>query len=270
MLEKVLRRGAPVDDAPGHDLVLAREVDQIVERADGFRRIEERRRAVRGGQPGLAVFDRQALEQPVGEARGRNLQPPVGRAGRVVQLGEAAGEIAHLVPVRRGLFGVETNGLECLLVPVEHGSGPLERHAPGLAGELGIGHERGVEALEPGGIALDQIFRRDQHALVEQGEDVHGQRHGHFGGVGTAAAQRREGLGDGVLIAAGVDGLDHDIGVGLVEFGGIAIENLGDRPADGDRVIHRQFDDICGMGHRQCGAQQGNGGSLQEIATLHG
>jgi hypothetical protein len=45
-----------------------------------------------------------------------------------------------------------------------------------------------------------------------------------------------------LLVGAGIDGLDLDVGVGLFEVGHHAVDGLGHRAADGDRVIEADLD----------------------------
>ena len=58
------------------------------------------------------VRRRQALEQPVREARRRDLHAPLRDVAAGVLLGQLLRELDHLVPVRRALLRVEAGFLE--------------------------------------------------------------------------------------------------------------------------------------------------------------
>ena len=58
---------------------------------------------------------------------------------------------------------------------------------------------------------------------------------------GIAALHRGQRLGDRLLVAARIDRLDLDAGIFLLEVGGVAVDDLGDRAADGDRVVERDL-----------------------------
>jgi hypothetical protein len=120
--------------------------------------------------------------------------------------------------------------------------GALERHAVGLAAGGAVLHEGRIEAAEPlpFGIAGDQLLEGHDGVLFDQGEHVHRQDHRELGRV--AAFDRRQHLGDGVLIAAGVDRVDlHARGLGDV-LGGQRVDGLGRLAADGDGKEELQVD----------------------------
>ena len=56
-----------------------------------------------------------------------------------------------------------------------------------------------------------------------------------------AALVRGQRLGDRFLVGAGIDRLHLDAGIGLLEIGGIAVDDLGDRSADRDRIEERDL-----------------------------
>ena len=132
-------------------------------------------------------------------------------------------------------------------------------HAPGLAAGLAVRHEGREEALQPllVVVGLDEIIDRDDRVLVDQREHVGRQQH--RGHRRRAALVRGERLDDGLLIGAGIDRLHLDRRVGLLEVGRVAVDDLGDRAADRDRIEERDFGAPCAiagfaMPSRRCAA----------------
>src|ERR1700730_17754675 len=111
---------------------------------------------------------------------------------------------------------------ENLLVPVQHDGGTLEWNPPGLAAGLAVLHEGGKKALDPTlvRLALGKLVERNDRFLVDQREHVHGQEDGSDWRV--ARFVRGQSLDDRFLIGAGVNRLDADSGIFLLEIGDIA------------------------------------------------
>ena len=246
LLEEVARRGAPFDDAGRVDLVLLREVDPVLQRLDHAwigiiglvaGRIGEDR----------AGLGRKTLEQPVGEAGRGDLDAPLRDVAGGVALGQLLRELDLLGPGLRRLLRIEAGLLEQVLVPVEHHGGALERDAPsllfvrGLAAGLAVLHEAGIEAGEPllVLVGLDEVVEGHDRLFVDQREHVGREQHRkHRRGAALMRGQR---LDDGLLIGAGIDRLQLDRRVVLLEVGGVGVDQLGDRPADGDRIEEREL-----------------------------
>ncbi|MNL67997.1 hypothetical protein D3C87_1926520 [compost metagenome] len=80
---------------------------------------------------------------------------------------------------------------------------------------------------------------------------------------------RGQRLDDGLLIGAGVDRLDLDRRVLLLEAGCEGVDQLGDRPADCDRIEERELSALrlgrAGERHsaRNCG------GAAEEFTPVH-
>jgi hypothetical protein len=149
--------------------------------------------------------------------------------------------VGHLLPRRGRFIGIEAAFLEHFLVVVKDDGRALERNAPRLASRLAVLHERRIEALEPRLVVrrLDEIVERLDRILVDQRVHVGGQedrRHRRL-----AAFRRRQRLGDGLLVAARIDGLELDPGVLLFEIRRESVDDLGDRAAHGDRIVERHL-----------------------------
>ena len=225
----------------GMHLVLLHEVDPVLQRLDHFGLV-----VVGFGAGGVhqvdAVLDGERLEQPVRETRRRNLHAPLRHPPRRVALGELLRVLGLLLPVGRRPVGIESRFLEGLLVVVEDDRRALERNAPRLAAGLAVLHERRVEALEPGLVVrrLDVVVEGNDRVLVDQ--RVHVRRQQDRRHRRLAALHRRQRLGDRVLVRAGIDRLDLDAGILLLEVRGEAVDDLRDRTADGHGEVERDFD----------------------------
>ena len=209
----------------------------------------------------MASFGRrQALEQPVREARRRNLHPPLRHVPARVVLGQLLGELDHLVPRRRALLGVEAGLLEGVLVPVENDRRALERHAPGLAAGAAVQHERLVEAVEPLPVvgALGDVVDRHDRLFVDEREHVGREQHRELRRL--AALGRRQRLHDRLLVGARVDRVHLHVGVLLAEVGSHLVDRLRHRAADGDRVVEVDLGDLL----RRRRQRRGDGGDGRE------
>jgi len=249
-LEELLPQRAPVDGPLGHHLVLHGQVTPELHGLDHRRLVEVSPVAVLVHQF-LTVLDAQRLEHPVGIARGGDVEAPAGHVARGVLLGQFLGHGDHLVPGRRRLVRVQPHFLEGVLVVVHHDRGALERDSPGLALGLGVRHQGRVKGGEPllvfrGG---GEIIEGDDDALIDQLENIDGEEHAELDRL--VRLERGQRLHAGVVIVAGVDGLDLDVGVGFLEIGDHVVDDLGDRPADGHRVIHVKVDGRLGRGDAQ-------------------
>jgi hypothetical protein len=235
-LEEILRRGAPLDDAFRVHLVLPRQVDPEPQRLDDARVVIGHLGAGLVGEDDV-VLRRQRLEQPVGEARRRDLNAPADDVAGCIALGEPLGECDHLVPGRRRHLRIEAHLPEGILVPVLHDGGALEGDAPGLAAGAAVEHEALVEAVEPGLVGVrHQLLEGHDGVLVDQREHVRREDDGELRRI--AALERGDDLGDRVLVAAGIDGIDLDVRVRGREIGHHLVDDLGDRAADGDGIVH--------------------------------
>ena len=212
----------------GMHLVLLHEVHPVLHRADDLGLVVVDLGAGLVHQVD-AVLDGERLEQPVREARRRDLHAPLRDLAARVALGELLRVLGGLLPGPRRLVGVEPGLLEELLVVVHHDRRALERDAPRLAVGLAVLHERRVEALQPRAVVvgLDQVVERDDRVLVDQREHVGRQQDRHDRRLAALDGGQR--LGDRLLVAARVDGLQLDAGILLLEVGGVAVDDLGDR-----------------------------------------
>ena len=236
--------------------VLLVEVDPELQRAGHARLIECRLRAGRVHQ--LHIVRRgQALEQPIRKARRRNFDRPLADVAGGIALNEFLAVGDQFVPGVGRLVGIKSRRLERVLVPVHHDGRALERNTPGFIAGLAVRHEGRIERFRPRfvGIGFQQIVERRDSVLVDQREHVGRQQHGDVRRL--AALERRERLHQRVLVGAGIDRLDGDAGIFLLEVGDIAVDDLWNRPADGDRIIERQRDVFC----RRHGSQRHQGGA---------
>ena len=94
---------------------------------------------------------------------------------------------------------------------------------------------------------FDEVVERHDRVLVDQRVHVGRQEDRRRGR--RRRLVRRQRLDDRVLVGAGVDRLHLDAGVLLLEVGGHLVDDLGDRAADGDRVVERDL----GLRERGCG-----------------
>ena len=64
---------------------------------------------------------------------------------------------------------------------------------------------------------------------------------------------RRQRLDAGVVVVARVNRVHMDVGVLLLKIRNHAVDHFGQRAADGNRIVHREFD---GLGARRGGPEQ--------------
>ena len=114
--------------------------------------------------------------------------------------------------------------------------------------------------------ALGDVVERDDRVLVDQREHVG--REQHRGRGRRAALVRGERLDDRLLVGAGVDRLHLDARVLLLEVGRHLVDGLGDRAADGDRVVERDFHVRAPAAANASRGERARRSSLQ--ALLHG
>jgi hypothetical protein len=176
--EEGLPQRAPFDGALGHDAVLGRK------RLPEFQGIDDSGIVEIGLKPVvrhqfLAVLDRQRLEHPVGIAGRGDHQAP----GAVP--GQRLAHLDDLVPGGGRPFRIKARSTEHVLVVVRDDGGALERHAPGLALDLAVGHQRGVEAVEPGAVfrGLDHLLEGNDQILLDQVVGVDREHHRELGGI---------------------------------------------------------------------------------------
>ena len=185
----------------------------------------------------LAVLSRERLEHPVRVAGGGDHHAPARHVARGVLFHQLPRHLRHLVPGGRRLLRVEPGFLERILVPVHDDGRALERDAVHLALVGAVRHQRRVERLQPcfvRGGAGDVVERQD-HVLLEQLVEVDREQHRHLRRL--PGPERRERLDACVVVIAGVDGVDLDVRMFLLEPGDEIVDYLGKRPADCDRVI---------------------------------
>ena len=118
------------------------------------------------------------------------------------------------------------------------------------------------------------IFRRfqvavERHDCVLVDQRVHIGRQKHRGRRRVTAFDRSERLGDRILVGAGVDGLDFDPRVVLFEVGGEGVDDSGDRPADGDRVVERDLYRRLRQGNRRKGGNDKTGDAASKHVAIH-
>src|SRR3954469_25903260 len=186
----------------------------------------------------LPVLAREGLEHPVGVAGGGHAHAPARDVTGGVLLHELRRHALHLGPGGGRLLWVEAGFLERLLVPVKDDGRALERDAVGLALVGAVRHQRRVEGLQPLPVGAD-VVEGDDHVLLEQLVDVDGEEHRHLRRL--PGFQRRERLDARVVVVAGVDGVHLDVGMLLLEAGDEAVDHLGERPADRDRIVEGEL-----------------------------
>ncbi len=235
-LEEVLPQRTPLDRALGHHLVPGAEVLPEFQGLDGRGRVEIGFVAGAVHQD-LVVLHGQRAEHPVRVTGGRDHDSPL----RSVGLGQFLARGHQLVPGRGRLFGIEPGVAERVLVVVHDDGRALERNAPGLAAGAAVLHQRRVERIEPGPIfgRCDDVVEGDDRVLLDEFVDVDREHHRQLRRL--AALQRRQRLDPRVVVIAGIDRVDLDVRVFLHEVGDDAVDHLGQRAADRDRVIHGQL-----------------------------
>ena len=254
----------------GMHLVLARQVHPVGQRLDHLGLVVEGAVAVRVHEDGAGLRGK-ALEQPIGETRRGHLDAPLRGRARSIGLGQLLREGELLGPTGGRLFRIEASLLEQLLVPVEHHGGALERRAPGLAAGLTVFHEGREKALQPllVVVALREVVEGNDRVVVDQREHVGGEDDGQRGRI--AALVRGDQLDQGFLIGARIDRLHLDARILLLEVGRHRIDQLGDRPADGNGIVEGDFRCALRDGRLGDGGRTGDGGcAFQEFTSLHG
>ncbi|MNZ94596.1 hypothetical protein D3C78_1137090 [compost metagenome] len=249
---------------------LARQVHPVIQRFDHLGMVERDLGAGVVGQQ-HAIGRGQRLQHPVGKAGGWNLDAVLRDLAAGVLDGQLLRRFAQFLPGLGRAVRIQAGLLEQILVVVHHHRRALERHAPGLAARLAVGHEGRVEALEPGlvGIGLDELLHGRDRVLIDQREHVGGQQHRSRGRL--ARLVRRQCLDDGFLVGARVDGRDLDARVLLHEVRGKPVDGLGDGAAHGDRVVKRHFHRCLRLGSPQAqGAEStGQGHCGEKSLALH-
>ena len=268
LLQEVLAQGRPLDGALGHDPVGLAEIQPVFQRAHAAGRIEIGLVAGPVHQD-LVVLHGERAEHPVGIAgRGDHDAPALDPAGGVL-LDQLFAHGRKLVPGRRRLVRIEPGVAEGVLVVVHDDGRALERDAPGLAAGLTVLHQGRVELVQPGSllVGLDDVVEGDDGVLLDQLVDVDREHDRELGRL--AGLQRGQGLDAGVVVVARVDRLDLDVGVLLHEVGDQPVDDLGQRPADGHRIVHGKLDlgpGPAGETERERAGQQGPGqGPFQAI-----
>mmetsp|Transcript_11564 Transcript_11564/g.18610 ORF Transcript_11564/g.18610 Transcript_11564/m.18610 type:complete len:317 (+) Transcript_11564:572-1522(+) len=201
----------------------------------------------------LAVLDGKRLEHPIGVARGRDHQAVC------VALGQGLAHADQLIPACGRGFGIKARVAEHVLVVIGHDGRTLERDAPGLALDAAVGHQGGVEAVEPCGIDTGDILEGNDRFLFDQVIGVDREHDRQLRRL--ARGDGRQGAHARVVVIARIDRVDLDVGIGLFEFRDDAIDDFGQRATDGDRVIHRQFR----FGGNRCGNHGCHGGGQSDL-----
>ena len=93
---------------------------------------------------------------------------------------------------------------------------------------------------------LANVVDGHDRVLVDQREHVGRQQHGDVAAA-LPLLSAVSALTIDVLIGAGIDRLHLDAGIGLLEVGGIAVDDLGDRAADRDRIVERDLGCRCAL-----------------------
>ena len=147
----------------------------------------------------------------------------------------------HFVPGLRWAVGIQPGRAEHVLVVVGNDGRALERDAPGLALDPGVGHQRGVETVEPGlaVIAFDQIIEGYNQSLFDQVIGIDREHDRQLRRL--ARVQRRQGTDTGIVVVAGIDRIDLDVRVGGFEVRDDPVDDFGQGTTDSNRIVHGQF-----------------------------
>ena len=234
--EEILPQGAPFNGPLGHDPVFLSEAFPVLQRSDHGRIVEIGRIAVPIHQH-LAVFHGQCTEQPVRVSGGRNHNPPL----RAVRLGQFFTGSHHFVPGCRRFFRVQAGSTKRILVVVHDDGGALEGNAPGLSRGAAVFHQARIKGIQPGLFfsCAHHIVKCDNGILLDQFIDIDGKHHRQLRRL--SAFQGGQRLDTGIVVIAGVNGFDGDIRVLFHKIGNDAVDDLGQRPTDGHRIVHGQF-----------------------------
>ena len=246
--QELRRQIGPLHDALVHNLILVLQVEPELERFDVFGRIEVDVLAVRTHQADAvgAVLEREAGEAPL---RGTGIQRQTDALALVV--GQLFAVLDQLIPVLRRLFRIEANLAESVLVVEHDHRRALERDGVDAAIHIGVQHEAVDEIIHEGltfRIGRNQIIQRHGHLRVRHGETLGRKAHEQIRRV--AALNRALDRRNGIVVVAGVDGLNADIRVLRVEVLRHRVDQRGRAAADVDREVHGQVERFRDSGHQ--------------------
>ncbi len=213
--------------------MLHRQIDQELQGFGHFRIIKIGLVTGIIGQDHI-ILGRQTLEQPIGEAGAWDPHTPLGDIAIAVGLGQLLTKFNHFFPGSRRRIRVQASVLKGFLVPVQYRGGALERNAIGLAAGHAVRHESRIEGRQPGLVFIGfcQTIEGDDRVFFDQAEHVHRQDHRQLGrGAALCCGQ---GLGDRVLIAAGINRVDFNIGIGGGIFVGQGLNGVSSLTPNGN------------------------------------
>ena len=238
-LEEGLGCGAPLDDSRRHDFMLGAQVNHVLQGLDHGGIVEIGLVAVRIHHEHVVLCS-QALEQPIGKAGAGDTHAPLRDVPGGIGLGQLLAEGDHFLPGRGRGIGIEPRFREGFLVPVEHRRRTLERHAIGLAAGLAVFHEGRIKPLQPGMFRLrgEEFLEGNDRLFLDEGEHVHRQDHRELWRIATL--DRGQNLGDGVLVAAGIDRVDLHPRRLTDVIRRQTIDGIGRFAADRDREVELQ------------------------------
>ncbi len=250
LLQEIARRRPPIDDARRMRLVLCRR-DRSSSAAPRRRRGWRSRSLCHRRWPACRPPRSRAPGTANTGSRWRGSARPTAPRASPFRLVSFCANAACSSQVAGGRSGSSPASWNAALFQIQHDGRALERHAPGVAVDLAVLQERRIEAAQPGAIRVagrQRVERHDQ-VVVDQRERVGGQQHRQL--RPGFRLQRGLRLGQRVLIGAGVDRRHLDRRVLALEVGRVAVDDLGDRSADGDREIEAD------LGRRIGGADDG-------------
>ncbi|MNC13184.1 hypothetical protein D3C75_609190 [compost metagenome] len=224
--------------------MLRRQIDPILESLDVLRSVEHYFFAVRSHQI-VAVLQREGLKHPIGVAGHRNLQPPLAVTCQLDRI------FLHLCPGCRRLLRVQSGSLELILVVIQNDGAALERNTVGFALCLGILHKSRIEVrqISVSSLLLYELVQRNNRIHIQQAEQLRGLQYRYIGRL----FRLDSGLGFDrcIGIAAGVNRLNHNIGVLLHKICSHRFNGSRQRSSDSNRVIVSQL--RLGSVTRRCG-----------------
>ncbi len=260
LLDEIGRGGCPLNGSLRHDAAVGEALPEG-KPLHRFGGVEIHLVAVAVHQVFPVLLQRKGLEHPVRVAGGWDFDAGAPGLLELFRIGH------QLIPGGRRLFRVEPGFLEGILVVIKNDRAALERDSPGFSLRLCVQQESGVKVVDQlFGVLFAVVLRHrvDIHnrVHVEQREQVGGE---HDRDIRSGAAlQAGLHLRARVGVAARIDGVHLDVGVLLREVRAQLVDDLGEGPSDGNRVVKVEaYIATRGAGRRVSGGRSviGRGGA---------